>query len=193
MTTVGVVLLIRLAIAVTSVTVGAVLSIFETVASVDPVFQSSSMNSNVKPPFAVNVYAVDPLLFVTVIGREAPVRVAITSTFVAPVSEYSMLAVGVVLSISTLELSVVAVTASPAFPVRSENWIIKAGVRFPVAVTVPFADQFIQFPDIVIGASLFTPLIVAVTPVRDSLPENERVILSPSRASAPLKELSDSM
>ena len=78
-TTVGVLSFVRLAIGVTSAATGAVLSIFATVATAEPVFPRISENWKVNVPFAPNVWLVDPLLFVTVIAFVAPVRVAMTS------------------------------------------------------------------------------------------------------------------
>ena len=65
---------------------GGCLSIFVTVAIVEPVFPLASWNVNVNDPFCVNVCVVPPVL-VIVIDSDAPVRVAITSWFVAPVFE----------------------------------------------------------------------------------------------------------
>ncbi len=69
-----------------TVAVGVVVSIFATVAVAEPVFPAASTKSKVNDPLDENVYVV-PVLLVTVIDSEAPVRVAITFWLVAPVVE----------------------------------------------------------------------------------------------------------
>ena len=71
------------------VAVGAVLSIFVTVAVVVAVLPSKSSNSKVKLPSVVKVYVNSPPLFVTVTSSLG-MRVATTSLFVGSVVEYDI-------------------------------------------------------------------------------------------------------
>ena len=102
-----------------------------------------------------------------------------------------MLATGAVLSIVTLDESVVAETSFPAFPCASVNQMMKPGVRLPVVVTIPCATKLFPEPVSANGVLFATPLMLTVNPASDSLPLNETVIVSPSRANDPLPALSD--
>ena len=77
---------------------GAVVSMFATFATVDPVFTSLSTNKKVNVPFVEKTYVLLPVLFVIVIDSLAPVRVAVTLPLVVESVEYVTTAVGAVVS-----------------------------------------------------------------------------------------------
>ena len=83
-----------------------------------------------------------------------------------------------------VELSVVAVTVLPVFPLRSRKSTVKVGVEAPVAVTVPVAVQLVPVPDTERRLPLFTPDTDTATPVRASVPVKARVTVSPAWAMA---------
>ena len=98
---------------------GGTVSIFATVATTEPVLPARSLKSKVNDPLLENVFVSAPLLFVTVMGSLAPVRVATTGAYVAPVVEYITLAVGAVRSKTIRDPSVAPMIVAPVPAVRS--------------------------------------------------------------------------
>ena len=112
---------------------GAIVSMLDTVAVVDPVFPDASTKVKVNDPFVVKVWIIFPLAVVVtpvelvmVMVSEAPVRVAVTDWFVTVgyvvfvpvfvlVLVYTTLAVGGVWSVTMMVL----VTGVATFPAAS--------------------------------------------------------------------------